>query len=53
MCATVAADKKYNKGQRATNNKWIAVAGKDSEDEKEGTNVFRDVGDHGSTSLMR
>ncbi len=49
MCATVAADKKYNKGQRTTNNKRIAVAGKNSENEKEGTDVFCDVGDHGST----
>lgn len=53
MRATVAANKKHNKGQRSTNNKRIAVAGKDSEDEKEGTNVFCDVGEHGSTSSMR
>ena len=48
----MTTDKKNNKSQRATNNKRMTVAGKDGEDEKEGSDVFGDVGDHGSI-LMR
>jgi hypothetical protein len=53
VCATVAPNKKHNKSQCSTNNERVSVAGKDGEDEKEGTNVFSDVGDHGSTTSMR
>jgi len=42
-------DKKDNKGQCPTDNERIPVTGKDDKDEKEGTNVFCDVREHGST----
>lgn len=43
MAAAIATNEEDDKGQRTTDDKGIAAAGKDSEDKKEGADVFRKV----------
>lgn len=43
MAAATTTDEEDDKGERTTNDKGIAAAGKDSEDKKEGADVFREV----------
>lgn len=49
MTIRMVCDKEDGQGKGRTNNERVATAGKDGKDEKEGTDVFREVGKGGST----
>lgn len=43
MAAATTTNEEDDKGQRSTDDKGIAAAGKDGKDEKEGTHVFSEI----------